>query len=55
LIALARKLLTIIYAVLKNGTEYREEEIAMRQSLQMERRKKALIRELAKLGVNVSA
>jgi transposase len=53
LVALGRKLLVIIYSVLKSGSPYDETKVVSKQKDQIERRKKALLRELKRLGVEV--
>ena len=54
LIALARKILTIIYAILTNECGYDEELYQHRQADQEKRRQQHMIRELQRQGFEVS-
>ena len=54
LIALARKILTIIYGILTNEYGYDEELYQRRQEEQEKRRQQHMIRELQKQGFEVS-
>jgi predicted transcriptional regulator len=55
LIALARKILTIIYAILKNeGSSYNEELYQVLQDRNLEHRQEKLIKELVSSGFVVT-
>lgn len=51
IIALSRKLLVIIYNMLKDGTEYNEEKFEIVRQKQSERHKNRIILEAKKLGL----
>jgi len=56
IVALGRRILTIIYAILKSGSPYAESKVTKRQTDQTDqtdRRKESLLRELKRLGVEV--
>jgi hypothetical protein len=55
IIALAHKLLTIIYTVLKNKVPYQEEYFFEQQKSQQQRRQQAMIKELTRQGYVVLA
>jgi transposase len=51
IIALSRKLLVIIYNMLKDGTEYNEQKFEIVRRKQSERHKSRIILEAKKLGL----
>jgi transposase len=53
IIALARKILVIIYNILKYGSSYDEEHFELVQKKQHDRRKKSIIAEAKKLGLTI--
>ncbi len=53
IIALSRKLLVIIYNMLKDGTEYNEEKFEIVRQKQSERHKNRIILEAKKLGLMI--
>lgn len=54
IIALARKLLTIIYNMIKTGNQYDENIFSVVHQKQEETRKKKVIAEAKKLGLTIS-
>ena len=53
IIALARKILVIIYNMIKNGSSYDESVFETVRQKQEERRKKKIISEAKKLGLQI--
>jgi transposase len=54
IVALARKLLVIIYTMLKTGQKYDEQKFLERRKVSEQRKVKRMVYELGRLGYSVS-